>query len=31
MVGLNQLNSFYMGALYRDANVDYVPQLVLTA
>ena len=30
MVGLNQLNSFYMGALYRDANVEFVPRLVNT-
>ena len=25
MVGINQLNSFYMGALYRDAKVEFVP------
>ena len=25
MVGINQLNSFYMGALYRDANIEFVP------
>jgi hypothetical protein len=30
MVGINQLNSFYMGALYRDANVEFVPRLVNT-
>jgi len=30
MVGTNQLRSFYMGALYRDANVEFVPQLVHT-
>ena len=30
MVGINQLRSFYMGALYRDANVEFVPRLVHT-
>jgi len=25
MIGINQLRSFYMGALYRDANVEFVP------
>ena len=30
MVGINQLRSFYMGALYRDANVEFVPPLVHT-
>ena len=30
MVGINQLRSFYMGALYRDANVEFVPRLVNT-
>jgi hypothetical protein len=30
MVGINQLTSFYMGALYRDANVEFVPRLVNT-
>jgi hypothetical protein len=25
MVGINLLQSFYMGALYRDANVEFVP------
>ena len=25
MVGINQLNSFYVGALYRDANIEFVP------
>ena len=30
MVGLNQLKSFYVAALYHDANVEIVPQLVNT-
>ena len=30
MIGINQLRSFYMGALYRDANVEFVPPLVNT-
>ena len=30
LVGLNQLKSFYVAALYRDANVEFVPQLVNT-
>jgi hypothetical protein len=30
MVGINQLQSFYVGALYRDANVELVPRLVNT-
>ena len=30
MVGITQLRSFYMGALYRDANVEFVPRLVNT-
>jgi hypothetical protein len=30
MVGINQLRSFYMGALYCDANVEFVPRLVNT-
>ena len=30
MVGINQLQSFYVGALYRDANVEFVPRLVNT-
>jgi hypothetical protein len=30
MVGINQLQSFYVGALYRDANFEFVPQLVNT-
>jgi hypothetical protein len=30
MIGINQLRSFYMGALYRDANVEFVPPLVHT-
>ena len=30
MVRINQLRSFYMGALYRDANVEFVPRLVNT-
>ena len=30
MIGINQLRSFYMGALYRDANVEFVPRLVNT-
>jgi hypothetical protein len=30
MVGINQLRSFFMGALYRDANVEFVPRLVHT-
>ena len=28
MIGINQLRSFYMGALYHDANVEFVPPLV---
>jgi hypothetical protein len=27
MVGINQLNSFYLGALYCDANVDFCTQI----
>ena len=30
MVGINHLQSFYVGALYRDANVEFVPRLVNT-
>ncbi len=30
MVGINQLRSFYMVALYRGANVEFVPRLVHT-
>jgi hypothetical protein len=30
MIGINQLRSFYMGALYHDANVEFVPHLVNT-
>jgi len=30
MVGINQLQSFYVGALYCDANVEFVPRLVNT-
>jgi len=30
MVGINKLQSFYVGALYCDANVEFVPQLVNT-
>jgi hypothetical protein len=30
MVGINQLQSFYVGALYRDANVEFVPRLANT-
>jgi hypothetical protein len=30
MVGINQLQSFYLGALYCDANVELVPRLVNT-
>ncbi len=30
MVGINQSQSFYVGALYRDANVEFVPRLVNT-
>ena len=30
LVGLNQLKSFYVAALYRDANVEFLPQLVNT-
>jgi hypothetical protein len=30
MVRINQLRSFCMGALYRDANVEFVPRLVHT-
>ena len=30
MVGINQLQSFYVGALYRDANVEFVSRWVKT-
>jgi len=30
MIVINQLNSFYVGAFYRDANVEFVPELVNT-
>ena len=30
MVGINYMHSFYMRALYRDVNIDFVPQLVNT-
>ena len=30
MVGINQLKSFYVGALYRDPNIEFVPRLVNT-
>jgi hypothetical protein len=30
MVGINQLQSFYVRAFYRDANVEFVPRLVNT-
>ena len=30
MIGINQLRSFYMGALYHDASIEFVPPLVHT-
>ena len=30
MIGINQLRNFYMGALYHDASIEFVPPLVHT-